>query len=299
MTMYNEKSKEKKTWRQNVLLDEYPLLISPSLATAIGLNESIILQQLHYWLRKSQKIFEGRRWVYNTYKDWQKQFPFWSVNTIKRTITRLEKEHLVIAGNFNKLKMDRTKWYTINYDILNEINKPLIPIEEDNLSPPSSPKGTSPLTQNELMEEDNLSPPIPETNTETNTETNNNKEKPFVVSKDLKNIKKNKTNYTPYQTQNHGIIELPNFLFKRYDEDTIVKRIKYLDGSNRKKNNLVGYVVDSLTKGYMPPEEAKEREKEKHKARVKALRKKKALELGRELFNKKFPQFDYDNAIYA
>jgi hypothetical protein len=50
-----------------------PLVILPTLAMKIGFREAIILQQVHYWLTKSLHIIEGRRWIYNTYKDWQKQ----------------------------------------------------------------------------------------------------------------------------------------------------------------------------------------------------------------------------------
>ena len=63
---------------KNVLTKESSLVILPSLAMKIGFREAIILQQIHYWLTKSLHVIEGRRWVYNTYKEWQKQFPFWS-----------------------------------------------------------------------------------------------------------------------------------------------------------------------------------------------------------------------------
>jgi hypothetical protein len=38
-----------------LLLDEQPLLIMPKLATKIGLNESIIVQQIHYWNEINKK----------------------------------------------------------------------------------------------------------------------------------------------------------------------------------------------------------------------------------------------------
>lgn len=120
------------------LLDEYPLIVLPSLAVKVGLNESIILQQLHYWVQKSKHIEEGKRWIYNSYPEWQKQFPFWSEKTIKRTITKLENEGFILSGNFNKLSFDRTKWYTIDYEKLDSV--PTIgsncPDEEPNLSRP-------------------------------------------------------------------------------------------------------------------------------------------------------------------
>jgi hypothetical protein len=103
----------------NLLFNEPPLVISPTLAMEIGLNEAIILQQLHYWLQKSEHFYEGRRWIYNTYQQWVEQFPFWSEKTIKRTITSLESKGYVITGNFNKAGFDRTKWYSIDYDLLN------------------------------------------------------------------------------------------------------------------------------------------------------------------------------------
>ena len=35
----------------NLLINESPLQVLPTLATYIGLNEAIFLQQVHYWLR--------------------------------------------------------------------------------------------------------------------------------------------------------------------------------------------------------------------------------------------------------
>jgi len=113
-----------------LLLDEEPLVISRSLAILIGLNESIVLQQIHYWLKQNEKskrnFRDGHFWTYNSYPEWQKQFPFWSESTVKRAITKLEKEGYLISGNYNKLKIDRTKWYRINYDMLQpSVNSPL------------------------------------------------------------------------------------------------------------------------------------------------------------------------------
>lgn len=110
------------------LLDDDVLVFSKAIATIIGLNESIILHQIHYWLNNIEKSDNdeyktyhyhcGRYWVYNTFEQWHNQFPYWSVITIKRTFKSLEDKHLLIIGNFNKKGYDRTKWYTIDYDAL-------------------------------------------------------------------------------------------------------------------------------------------------------------------------------------
>ncbi len=147
-----------------LLLNEQPLLIMPELATKIGLNESLILQQVHYWneinrLAKNN-LRDGDYWTFNSYNNWRKQFPFWSVSTIKRTISKLEKSGLLIVGNYNKLKIDRTKWYRIDYKALEVVeNTPIGQID---------PTKVSKRTKQEC----NMNRPLPETNSEINSETN-------------------------------------------------------------------------------------------------------------------------------
>ncbi len=136
-----------------LLLDSYPVVILPELACAVGLNEAIVLQQVHYWAdhnRKSGKNFrDGRYWVYNSYSGWKEQFPWWSERTIQRTFSKLEERGLIESRNYNKLKMDRTKWYCINYDKLKEI---------------------APLSQIDVIDYANLERAIPETKTEIRNE---------------------------------------------------------------------------------------------------------------------------------
>lgn len=110
-----------------LLIHDYPLMVSPRLAVAIGLNEAIFLQQLHYWLGTSGKERDGRRWVYNTLPEWNAQFPFWGLNTVRRTIGNLEEGGLVDSTDaFNVIKSDRTKWYTINYPAVEALEAGLL-----------------------------------------------------------------------------------------------------------------------------------------------------------------------------
>ena len=98
-----------------LLIPEQPLMILPKLARQIGLNEAIVLQQLHYWLLTSPIEREEKKWVYNSYQDWHDQFPFWSVSTIGRIFRKLEELKLIITKQFNVEGWNQTKWYTINY----------------------------------------------------------------------------------------------------------------------------------------------------------------------------------------
>lgn len=119
-----------------LLITESPVMIIPSLAAKIGVNEAVVLQQIHYWLGISKHVIEERTWVYNTYEEWQKQLPFWLVSTIKRTIRSLEMMGLLLSNNWNEMKMDKTKWYSIDYEKVKELEdsifkRPDKPIEEN------------------------------------------------------------------------------------------------------------------------------------------------------------------------
>lgn len=139
-----------------LLINEYPLVILPSLAVAIGLNEAIILQQIHYWISTYQKTGEfehfkqERWWVYNSIPAWQENFPFFSESTIKRALNNLREAGLVIVNNFNRAGFDKTNWYTIDYDKLQEISDHWF-------------KMTRPSVQNDPNQDVNLTRPIPET----------------------------------------------------------------------------------------------------------------------------------------
>ena len=148
-----------------LLIDDYPILVLPKLATEIGLNEAIVLQQIHYWLGSSKHIHDGFIWIYNSYKEWEEQFPFWSNVTIRRTITSLEKQNLIITSNYNKAGFDKTKWYTINYLELEGVSKRVAQNEQTMWS-----KRANGVAQNEQVEQLKMSKPIPETTQETTSE---------------------------------------------------------------------------------------------------------------------------------
>lgn len=153
-----------------LLMDEKPLLVMPSLATKVGLSESIFLQQLHYWLDRSVNVKEGHKWVYNSAKEWQAQFPFWSINTIRRVIKSLEDKQLVISGNFNSLPIDKTKWYRIDYEIIKEIENE----DCDSRKVESTTQNEYSKHPKQVIEAPKLGRPLPESTTESTSEINNN-----------------------------------------------------------------------------------------------------------------------------
>lgn len=107
--------------------DKDTILIRKKLVKILGdLNEAIVLNQLNYWInlykKSDRKKRDGKYWVYNSYKNWVKDnFDFWSATTVKRTFTRLEKKGIVVSSTeYNKSSIDKTKWYSIDYEKLQQ-----------------------------------------------------------------------------------------------------------------------------------------------------------------------------------
>lgn len=105
-----------------LLVNEEHLPVSPSLSARIGIEEALLLQHLSYRLETEGVSKEGYIWYCQTYEDWSKQCFFWNVPKVRRLLRKLENYHIIVSSNrFNRFYTDRTKWYRINYEKLNEL----------------------------------------------------------------------------------------------------------------------------------------------------------------------------------
>jgi hypothetical protein len=118
-----------------LLREESPLLLRPTLACVLAFagltpadRQALWTQRLDFWISYHQKAghkrkhyHEGRWWVWNTIEGWQAQFPFWSRRTMERTIERSIEGGVTLTESYNKRRYDRTLWYTIDYERLQEL----------------------------------------------------------------------------------------------------------------------------------------------------------------------------------
>ena len=105
------------------------------LAEKYGVAEAIMLNHLIYWVAsnsmKNTNYHEGRFWTYNSVSRFSEFFSYWTESQIARILKSLVKKGVIIEGNFNKIKYDRTKWYALNdekyflenYNPVDEIEK--------------------------------------------------------------------------------------------------------------------------------------------------------------------------------
>lgn len=98
-----------------LLIAEPPLQALPTLAAEIGINESIVLQQVHYWSLHKIRADEDP-WVYNTQEKWVEEFPWLSLRTFQRVVDKLRDLELLLIDQPEGT--NRRAHYSVNYDKL-------------------------------------------------------------------------------------------------------------------------------------------------------------------------------------
>lgn len=153
---------------KNLLIDEYPMIVLPSLAALVGLEEAVFLQQVHYWTASQGQEINGRRWVYNTRQQWIEQMPWLSERTLSRMISKLKDDGVLLVEQLSDNAMIKTNYYAIDYQALDALITHIQPAE---LASPACQPGTPEVPTGHY---------VTETTTETTTE---NKTLPLADAK--------------------------------------------------------------------------------------------------------------------
>lgn len=87
-----------------------------NIAVMYGVDEAIMINNFSFWISHNRAnenhFYEGRYWTYNSKAAFSKIFIFWSEKQIRRILESLISQGVLMTGNFNKRKMDRTIWYS-------------------------------------------------------------------------------------------------------------------------------------------------------------------------------------------
>lgn len=115
-----------KTNKNNNLLitGDYPLIASPTLAKAFGVAAANFLQKLHYFLENNEgKTFNGKKYWFQSYEQWQTTLGVYSISTIKRIVAKLKRAGILVIEKLAQNKWLQTNFYTINYKKLKQFIK--------------------------------------------------------------------------------------------------------------------------------------------------------------------------------
>lgn len=87
------------------------------IAERYGVYDAIILKNILFWVMKNKENgkhrHDGKYWTYNSVSAFSKLFPYFSEKQIRSILSRLERNGLIVSGNYNTSAYDRTKWYAL------------------------------------------------------------------------------------------------------------------------------------------------------------------------------------------
>jgi hypothetical protein len=134
-----------------------------ALASKYGVEMAILIHHFQHWIRINQlrkrNIRNGRCWSFQTRKDIQANFPYWSYEEVKYLTEKLVEKGILMTANYNKNPIDKTLWYAFvdekkfGVDAENSRN---VYERENSPSIGKIPRGRGKIPQ-----------PIPDTNTDT------------------------------------------------------------------------------------------------------------------------------------
>lgn len=89
-----------------------------SLATLIGLNETIILTNFYFSVKSNEgnenMIKDGRVWFFRSVNEMNGLYPYLSAKKIRLAIERLIEAGYVYKGDYNQDKFNKCNWYSIS-----------------------------------------------------------------------------------------------------------------------------------------------------------------------------------------
>jgi hypothetical protein len=146
----------------NLTSHSFPTIV----AKEVGVVEAVILQHIYFWyvenMRNKRNYYDGKYWTYNSYSSFQEVFYYLSKPQIKRIIHKLEIDGFIKSGNYNKLSIDRTKWYTMTDKCLRLFSgESLTNSRTDEIGKPTDEIGKP---------TDEIGKPLPNINTNINTD---------------------------------------------------------------------------------------------------------------------------------
>jgi hypothetical protein len=87
-------------------------------AKEYGVNAAIILSNIAFWVVKNEAngehFHDGYYWTYNSIPAFNKLFPYLTEKQIRAALNILRNEELILTGNYNDDRRDRTLWYTLS-----------------------------------------------------------------------------------------------------------------------------------------------------------------------------------------
>ena len=87
------------------------------IAVKYGVNAAILLQHIYFWCQKNRankrNYHDGLYWTYNSRNGFREIFPYLSERQVKTAIDKLVEDGVVVTGQYNESKWDKSLWYAL------------------------------------------------------------------------------------------------------------------------------------------------------------------------------------------
>lgn len=84
-------------------------------AKEYGVDAAVMIKLFQFWIQKNianeSNFYDNNYWTYNSLEAFEKMLPFWTKKQIARILDFLVEKEVLIKGNYNRTKFDRTVWY--------------------------------------------------------------------------------------------------------------------------------------------------------------------------------------------
>lgn len=90
-------------------------LFDVDVAKEYGVDAAVMIKLFQFWIQKNlaneTNFYDNNYWTYNSLDAFEKMLPFWTKKQITRILDFLIEKQVLIKGNYNRTKFDRTIWY--------------------------------------------------------------------------------------------------------------------------------------------------------------------------------------------
>jgi hypothetical protein len=124
-----------------------------------------MINHILFWINFNKRMkvnsHDGITWMYQTIDEMCAHFPYLSYDQLQRLLSKLVAKGIIVKGNFNKWKSDRTNWYTIKEELLTAplsgMTRNRVSIEDAKSRQPSRENASAlPDTKDRYLKEDNI-----------------------------------------------------------------------------------------------------------------------------------------------
>lgn len=133
------------------------------LAKRYGVECAILIHHFQHWIRVNRRckrnIRDGKCWTFQTRKEIQAHFGYWTFEEVKYLCEKLVALDVLVTANYNKIKIDKTLWYAFKNEELFGVDDESSNKVYEREKSPSRGKIPSPIPDTKT--EDISIPPLP------------------------------------------------------------------------------------------------------------------------------------------